>query len=693
MNNNNRKSLMLILLIFMTLAIVQNCQKNSESTVTIGDDNIQIIFDNSLNSKVLARFEHKKLLETDYSASEYCVIDSIPIKDFSVEKKSRQKIKDEIGSGFLYTIMGRNAKLQKEVNVTLYDDFPTIAVFQVKYTNIDSFDLQVNGWCNHDYLIKAQSTSINEPKFWTYQGASYGWENDWVKPIKNGFKQENYMGMNWEDYGGGTPVVDIWQPDVGLAIGHVEMVPKLVSLPVSMPDDSSATIALLYKFPQSKMLKPGESFLTFRSFVAVHQGDFYNLLSEYSRFMQHQGIEFKQPPKSVYETIWCGWGYEEKFTMEQFRNTLPKVQDLGIEWAVLDYGWSTGIGDNKPDPIKFPNGDADMKQLVKDIHAAGAKAKLWWSPLTVQPHTELFEKHKDFFLLNEDGSPRKIEYWNANFLCPASEELREYTRNAVIKMIKEWGWDGLKIDGNHLNGVPPCYNKAHYHAYPEESVEELPDFFKMIYETALSINSEAVIEICPCGQTQSFYLMPYMNQAVASDPTNSWQIRLKGKAIQALTRQQLAYYGDHVELSDDKSDFASTVGIGGVIGTKFVWPSGAFISKESGDISLTPEKEKHWRKWIKIYNDNMLPLGIYRGELYDIGYDRPEAYAIQKDSIMYYAFYADSYNGQIELRGINDRKYQILDYVNEKNYGSFIGPKASLNVSFEKYLLVKAIPE
>ena len=32
------------------------------------------------------------------------------------------------------------------------------------------------------------------------------------------------------DYGGGTPVVDVWRRDYGLATGHVETVPKLVAL-------------------------------------------------------------------------------------------------------------------------------------------------------------------------------------------------------------------------------------------------------------------------------------------------------------------------------------------------------------------------------------------------------------------------------------------------------------------------------
>jgi alpha-galactosidase len=59
---------------------------------------------------------------------------------------------------------------------------------------------------------------------------------------------------------------------------------------------------------------------------------------------------------------------------------------------------------------------------------------------------------------------------------------------------------------------------------------------------------------------------------VASDPESSWQIRSKGKTLKALAGDRIAYFGDHVELSDGGEDFASTFGVGGVIGTNFAWP-------------------------------------------------------------------------------------------------------------------------
>ena len=110
---------------------------------------------------------------------------------------------------------------------------------------------------------------------------------------------------------------------------------------------------------------------------------------------------------------------------------------------------------------------------------------------------------------------------------------------------------------------------------------------------------------------------------MASDPTSSAQIRQKRKVYAALA-PSLAYYADHVELSDGGLDFASQIGVGGIIGTKFTWPEPNPDAKESGGSLLTPEKEELLRKWVPIYKEKMLSKGLYRGDLYTYGIDKPE---------------------------------------------------------------------
>jgi alpha-galactosidase len=369
--------------------------------------------------------------------------------------------------------------------------------------------------------------------------------------------------------------------------------------------------------------------------------------------------------------------------------TLPKVRELGLRWAVVDDGWQNNVGDWQLDRQKYPRGDADMVALTQRIRAETLKPRLWIAPLAASPGSDLLHDHTDMLLLDQDGAPQLISWWNSFYLCPAYTRTVEYHEEIVRRILGTWGYAGLKIDGQHLNGVAPCYNPAHHHSRPEESVEGLQDFFQSLYATAMKIDPQTVMELCPCGTAFSFFNFASMNQAPASDPESSWQVRHKGKTLKALMGPHAPFAGDHVELSDHGDDFASTVGIGAIVSTKFTWPKDP---KPKDSFLLTPEREILWRKWIALYNERMLPRGTYRGELYDIGFDRPEAHVVEKDGTLYYAFYASHWQGPVTLRGLKAARYRVRDYFNGRDLGEAAAGSASVAVTFEHFLVLEAVP-
>jgi alpha-galactosidase len=656
-------------------------------SATIETRNLKLEFDKKMHSRVVARFDAEEIVLGPFSASETLTGDGAEISDFALTSVKQEAVNDLVGPGTQTTLIGTSGAVQKTVVITTHDKFPRMAMLQVHYANHGTTDLHVTGWTNNRYSILAKEGEA-APAFWSYQSGSYQKRPDWVLPLKEGFKQENFLGMNATDYGGGTPVVDVWRRDVGLGIGHLEMAAKLVSMPVAMPEAGRAELGLTFRVDQ--ILKPGQSMDTFRSFAEVHQRDYFDTLRDYSQVMQAQGVKFQPAPAAAFEPIWCAWGYGRTFTPTQVLGALPVVKKLGFTWVGVDDGWQDYDGDWGLVKTKFPNGDADMRSLVDQIHDKGFKAQLWWAPLAAKPESEVAKNHPEELLLNADGSKQKISYWNDWYMCPANAAVIEHHRKLVVKMMKDWNYDGLKLDGQHMNGVPPCFNPAHHHARPEESVEDLAKFFQMIYDTARSIKPDAIVEWCPCGTAFNFYNLPNFNMSVASDPRSSWQVRTKGKSLKALHGDTTAYFGDHVELSDGHQDFASTVGVGGVVGTQFTWPVG---SGRRATYDLTPEKEDIWSKWVSLYKEKMLSEGEYRGDLYDIGFDRPEAHAIAKGGDMYYAFYAPDFQGKVELRGLAGRTYKIRDYENGRDLGTVKGPVGSVEVQFTKHLLLEADPQ
>ena len=262
------------------------------------------------------------------------------------------------------------------------------------------------------------------------------------------------------------------------------------------------------------------------------------------------------------------------------------------------------------------------------------------------------------------------------------------------KALGEWGFDGLKIDGQHLNAAPECFNPAHAHASPAAAPEGVPGFFKAIWDAAQAVKPGAVIEICPCGTGYSYFTLPYLNMTVASDPESSWQIRSKGKTLKALAGDRIAYFGDHVEMSEGGEDFASTFGVGGVIGTNFAWP-GAPGEKDRELLLLTPEREKTWARWVSALRGDAAVRGRVPGRASTTSASTgPEAHAIRKGDALYYAFFAPQ--ARRTRRAARPRRGQGLCRArlqNDVELGKVEGPVARLSVRFSRSLLLEATPE
>jgi alpha-galactosidase len=297
----------------------------------------------------------------------------------------------------------------------------------------------------------------------------------------------------------------------------------------------------------------------------------------------------------------------------------------------------------------------------------------------------------------------QVSWWNSYLFCPALPQVRNYYCAFVKKAITKWGIDGFKIDGQNLNEVQPCYNMEHHHNTPEESSQEVPEFFKDIYKTAIALNPDFLIQACPCGTNFSIYNLPYVNQTVASDPLSSWQVRLKGKAFRALYGNREAYSGDHVELTNrtwndkaqkfipnGKEDFASTLAVGGVPSSKFTIEG---IQQADSTLMLDPIKEKFYENWIQLYNTEKMSEGKYLN-LYDIAYDKPETHLIKKGDNYYYSFFTkDEFNGTVELRGLVKGHYKVIDLLEDKNVAEVDASTPFIKINFDKNLLLKVVRE
>ena len=594
----------------------------------------------------------------------------------------------------------------KHQTVTPVEGVPGLEVIETSFINLGK-PVTVKG-----YELNRMAIAPKGDVLWSLQPTSSSARMDWVLPVKEGFEKENYLGMNNSDYGGGIPMLDFWEKDGGVAIGLFEPVLRMIKMPVEWTNYTKQVKACLhYDLPEAVELGKGDTLQCFKSFRMKHTGDYFNALRIFSEYMQaHQGIEMQPSEPEAFEPVWCAWGYQRLFTINEVIGTLDKVAELGFTWVDVDDGYQIAEGDWNTNS-RFPGGDKDMRRMTDEIHKRGMKAKLWWAPLAADPDTKLVKEHPEMLLLTEEWAREYITWWDSWYLSPVNPAVDAYTSDLLKMFMLTWNFDGLKIDGQHLNCCLPDYNPTSNLNSAWDAPEQMPTYFGKIYKEARAYKPDAVIQVCPCGCAVNYWLLPQINQAVASDPMSSRQVRMKRKAYAAMA-PDLAYYGDHVELTDGGNDFASQIGTGSVIGTKFTYPKDNPYSPD-GSFLLTPEKEALVKKWVKIYKENNLSRGEYLN-LYTWGYDYPEAHVIRQNDALYYAFYVDpiapegamdpahvdattvpepTYSGTIELRGLEAGKtYTAVEYTaDEPRSFEVSGADPKIEVSFERSYLIKVM--
>jgi alpha-galactosidase len=698
-----------ILWIVLSVFIAASCakSKNDIITFTINDQVILLRngkttmnIDNNLHFDIWIEKKTDKLRITEENNSNPSIFLRDSLNEIiSFERKSVQSadINDKFGEGIKIDIeaLSRDGMIKCCLSLTSYNKFPDVIQVQSSFINISD-----RKYCIQDYNIDKLSLkpSLNESKWYSFQGSAYKWGDDFFFPLIDSFSRQNYMGLNAEKAGGGLPIIDVWNKNFGLSLAYLGDKPCDFCLPVKV-EHNKISLGMMKNF-KTGFLNPGDTLFSVLSAIIVHEKDFFDPLRIYSGLMKPFLPESIKPVETAYQPEWCTWGYSQDFRPDEIPARLERLKALGINSVIFDDGWSVSHGDWTPDPQKFPNGDADLKKLINRIHDAGLKVWIWWIPGYTDSTSSLAARHPDWLIENKDGHVHP-----SYGLCPAYQPVQEHYKKLVQKFVEEYKLDGFKLDFREINSAPPCYNPAHKHKDPFESFYSTPELFKNIYETASRYNPDILLEYCACGIPPTIFHLPWINLAVTSDPDIS-QITSRIKMYKALRGDDFPVLEEYCGVLAGPI-YPLAIGAGGVPGT------------------FSTQLDNYNEKWLSIYKKYQLSKGKYLN-LYDIAFDYPEAHVIKKDSCFYYSFYThawkqinaserewrfgtefdfklsnpsvsdyptENYSGQLEFRGLDkDVEYKVVDYVNTKELGILQGDNPYLNLSFNDYLLLELNP-
>ncbi len=647
----------------------------------------------------------------------YLVVDNEQVDDFELllDSVNLESIKTDFGKGKQLTFKAnasgpKNSTIEKEIKIALFENYPDIAMVYASYKNVGS-DKPITLNRIYSNTFQLDRKQVNPEKifydFWSFLGYGkiLGGRHDNIRVNVLAVDKDLNV-QNDSEIISGVPLVDIWAPEMGFAIASIEKRARILKMPVKVDENGYVNIGLEEE-PEIE-LKPGESYSALKTAIIVHSLDYYDALQRWSNIMVDQGMTFKTCPEFGYDPFWCNWGYRKDWNLNHGLDRLDEFKALGIKAVTIDDGWFDTYGDWFVSPGRFPRGDQQLTEWVDQLHAQGLKAVFWWVPGIGGPET--IKAHPEWTILDKNGEMPSVHWKDSYMLCPTLPEVIEHHRALTRKFIVEYGFDGFKMDGFYV--APPCYYPAHHHNSSEESYSAYEDVFKAIYETAMELRPDGdfILGMCPCGSVCSPYYLQWGNRPVCADPPlMAITTRHRVKLYKALLGPTSCVDNDFHERYNDY--FPVEFGCGGLMTTKYT--------------RLSDYEFAEFKKWYGFYNTYRLSSGEYLN-LYDVGYDVPETYAIKKDSVYYYTFLKPGINGPegvpwfeneikqrtqmlktfektleelplwegtVELRGLEDRKYSVYNLETDEKLGEARGPVGKVDIVFKDHLIVRVVPE
>lgn len=212
---------------------------------------------------------------------------------------------------------------------------------------------------------------------------------------------------------------------------------------------------------------------------------------------------------AVYTPELCTWRVvnSNKLTHDWTVKMARECKKLGIGAMILDDGWfGVGLDSNimKSDmgdwPRKIEGKYPDIVRTVKAIQKEGVKALLWYCPTGIGPESKIYEKVKDYLIVNEGRVYKTPGLFHT--LCPRNPHARKIMV-ANLRKVLSYGVDGYKPDLFNYMPTSPC-EADHEHDIPT-ILEATHECFRLMHKEArrhgrdllfMAKNDEANVDFC-----------------------------------------------------------------------------------------------------------------------------------------------------------------------------------------------------
>ena len=174
---------------------------------------------------------------------------------------------------------------------------------------------------------------------------------------------------------------------------------------------------------------------------AVNWADAVREASEW--LVRTSGFQAAEVPPAAFAPLYSTWyAYMQDVHADELEREAQLAAKLGMKTMILDDGWQkvasksfySATGDWNPVPSRFP----DMKAHVAAVHKTGLKYMLWFAVPLVGCESQAWNRFKDKLLYGADADHGTLD--------PRFPEVREYLIGLYERAVRDWGFDGLKLD-------------------------------------------------------------------------------------------------------------------------------------------------------------------------------------------------------------------------------------------------------
>ena len=276
------------------------------------------------------------------------------------------------------------------------------------------------------------------------------------------------------------------------------------------------------------ILEPKEVFATPELALTYSKNGLGDASRSFHRWARNGKVHNGTRPRNILLNSWEGVYFDiNEKGMEQM---MQDIAGLGGELFVMDDGWFGGkyprlsdnssLGDWVVDTRKLPNG---ISFLTKTAKKNGIKFGIWLEPEMTNTVSELYEKHPDWIICQDNREPRPGRGGTQLVLDLSNPEVQDFiynlidglmTENPEIAYIK---WDSNMGVANYGSSYLPKHKQSHLGIDYHRGLRKIMERIRAKYP-------DLVIQNCASGGGRANYgLMPYFEEFWTSDNTEALQ--------------------------------------------------------------------------------------------------------------------------------------------------------------------------